>query len=307
MSVSKPISTATMRVETILPLPAGFLICAADTPALTVLYADADARRWLRGTNVVGSPLAALFAGSDVEGRFAAAHGKLGAGGAALDDAELSCRCHRRCRVAVRLQAVPAGGDGRRRALCILNPRPPRDEPAATIGEIIMDRTMPVAAAPATETLDDVNGAAEPLDLADFTETLADRLAWLLPGAVHVELTPALLPSTATVPADPLEEIAAALLMEASPPERWRYTVRVAVGSDGDGLPTLRLTVPGGSLACRRPVAELQVRMDGLGIAWRRLDDDTIDLILPPAAAAIDAAARRDEDRQPPRLTATAA
>ena len=139
-----------------------------------------------------------------------------------------------------------------------------------------MDR-MTTAAVPANDTV-------EALDLDTFTDALADRLAWLLPGAVQVDLAPLRRPLAAAVPADPLEEPAAALLMEASPAARWRYTVQVAAGVDDAGRPVLRLAVPGGSLGRCRPPAELQARMASLEVTWRRLDDDTVELTLPPLA-----------------------
>ena len=103
----------------------GFLICAAGTPALTILFADDDARGCFRDRSPVGRPLAALFHGGDVHRRLLRVQRSLLRGSAPSYDLDLVCRCRYRCRLTVRLEPMRTDADGRPRLLCSLEAAPP--------------------------------------------------------------------------------------------------------------------------------------------------------------------------------------
>ncbi len=315
MSVTEPTDSTISQARDRAAPPTAFLICAAGSQALTILYADADARRCLPGRALLGAPLASLFRDERAEESVARAQCLLARGGTAVCNFAVDDGLGGSRRLTIRLQPIIASDDGRARALCTLQPveagdriAPPACSTLTATEPIVLDRQFgPARAAPTAP-------SPTSLDMVDFVETLADRLVWLLPGAVAVSVDRPQLGVAAAVAGDPLEELIAALLIEAVPPQRWRYTVRVTVTVDAEtGAPMLRFAIPDAPLAACSPTADVAARMADLGIVWRPLQADTIALLLPSAPSAAVVAAhlprRRSADGsiQPnPRAAAAA-
>jgi hypothetical protein len=266
------------------PLSAsGFVICAADSDALSILYADDRVQSCFPERDVIGNDFASLFTGPDVAGELREACEALLAGRRVATELAPRSGVVPPRPVTVHMQPMAWSGSAPRHVFCSFDPAPNEHEAG-----LVAPRRA-VAATP-REALDDAE-----LDLGEFAEALADRLTWLLPGAVTVDVTVPPWPVWVAAANDPLEEAVALVLAQAAPPNPWRYTVRLSVGIEADGSPSLQLEIDGTKLAETRLPEEVTTRLRELQTSLGATDDGAVTLILPPgdsAPLAIVAAAR---------------
>lgn len=190
----------------------GFLICDVDAPGLAVIYADLRARTFFAGRAVVGETFEVVFGLGD-DGRLARRLGELvrhGESGTFFTNAR--DRAGRPVELHARVQPLSAADNEAPWALVTF-------DAVGDPGPVVDDEPAP----------DEIEIREE---VGRMVDRLAERLGFLLPGRVRVQVDRAEQPLWVAADVEDVEEIVSCCLATAMPFDPWNYTVRLAVGLD---------------------------------------------------------------------------